>query len=138
METPKQSVAELVRGMFRAYEIKDRNMAESLVSAGFRFSSPYDDRISRKEYFERCWPNSERITGFDIQSLLAGEAEAFVLYNVKLASGMKFRNAEHFRIENGKIVEIEVFFGDPPAGVSKESWRSKVTALQPANSPGSN
>jgi hypothetical protein len=69
---------------------------------------------------------------------MAAETEAFVLYEVKLVSGMKFRNAEHFRIENGKIAEIEVFFGDPPAGVSKESWRTKVTALQPANSPSSN
>src|SRR6266536_2397944 len=39
-----------------------QSRAKGLVTP---FTSPLDNRINRVTYFERCWPNSERIEGFD-------------------------------------------------------------------------
>jgi hypothetical protein len=48
MHTSK--VSDLVRNYFSAYESKDRNILENLLSDDFTFSSPRDDRISRTKY----------------------------------------------------------------------------------------
>ena len=47
---------EVVRAWFGAFAARDRAGAERLMAEGFRFTSPYDDRIDRRRYFERCWP----------------------------------------------------------------------------------
>ena len=50
--------AEIVKRAYRAYVDKDRSAIERLIADDFRFTSPLDNRIDRKTYFERCWPNS--------------------------------------------------------------------------------
>jgi hypothetical protein len=37
--------------------------------------------------------------------------EAFVRYLAELEDGSKFRNTEYFRIEGGKLKEVDVYFG---------------------------
>lgn len=54
-------IPNLVRRLFGAYQSKDRQVVEELLSDDFTFTSPYDDHIDRTAYFERCWPNSDRI-----------------------------------------------------------------------------
>jgi ketosteroid isomerase-like protein len=119
--TRTSNVSDLVRTCYSAYQAKDRPLMESLLAKDFTFSSPYDDRISRTRYFEKCWPNNERIRALHIQKIVAGDDEAFVIYELEPNAGGKFRNAEYFVFEAGKIKRIEVYFGDGPAGVAKES-----------------
>ena len=106
-----QSVTDIVREYYAAYESKTLNALEPLLSDDFRFSSPLDDRIDRTAYLERCWPNSERIRAFHIQKLFEQNGEAFVLYDLEPITGQRFRNVEFFRIKDGKIDEVEVYFG---------------------------
>ncbi|HEV3424481.1 MAG TPA: DUF4440 domain-containing protein [Paraburkholderia sp.] len=80
------SVSNLIRRCYTAYEAKDRQALEPLLSESFTFSSPRDDHISKATYFERCWPFS--------------------------------LNVDFFRIENGQIVEVQVYFGSPAVDVS--------------------
>ena len=56
-----QSVTEIVRRYFAAYEAKDRTAVDELLTSDFTFTSPFDDHISRATYFQKCWPQSERI-----------------------------------------------------------------------------
>jgi ketosteroid isomerase-like protein len=57
----KDSISDLVRKCFSAYELKDRRIIEDLLSDDFTFTSPLDDfarrtlreRIDRAEYFKR-------------------------------------------------------------------------------------
>ena len=50
---------------------------EALIAADFHFTSPLDNRIDRETYFERCWPNSKTIEGFDFLRLeTVGEARS--------------------------------------------------------------
>jgi ketosteroid isomerase-like protein len=108
---PAQSVSGIIREYYAAYESKDGSALERLLSADFRFSSPLDDRIDKAAYFERCWPNSERIRSFYIEKLFECGDEAFVRYELERSTGERFRNVEFFRIEGGKVKEVQVYFG---------------------------
>ncbi|MGI8882025.1 MAG: hypothetical protein ACR2KJ_16245 [Jatrophihabitans sp.] len=41
----------------------------------------------------------------------AGDAGAFVLSEYELKSGGRYRNTEFLTVRDGRIVEIQVFFG---------------------------
>ncbi|MEI5999692.1 nuclear transport factor 2 family protein [Paraburkholderia bengalensis] len=111
-------VASLVRRCFAAYQHKDRAAIEALLADDFHFTSPQDDHIDRRTYFERCWPFSEQLESFRIEKLFCEGNEAFVRYACKPLHRAAFRNTEFFRVENGKIVEVQVYFGSPANDVT--------------------
>ena len=108
----EQGISHTVRRLFTAFQNKERKIAEELLADDFTFSSPRDDRISKAEYFERCWPNSDRIRRFELEQLFEQGNEAFVRYSAeRVSDGVRFRNTEYFRVEGGKIKEVDVYFG---------------------------
>ena len=115
---PANDVASLVRQYFAAYHRISRAEVENLLSDDFTFTSPYDDHIGKRVYFERCWPNSRRIRDHHLVSVLAEGDEVFVLYECELLSGVRFRNTEYFRFDAGRIKAIEVYFGSLPEAVA--------------------
>jgi ketosteroid isomerase-like protein len=123
---------EHAREVFAAYENKNRRALENLVAGNFRFTSPYDDHIDRDEYFKRCWPNSERIRDFRFIDVAETDNGVFVLYQCTLLSGTAFRNCEHLVFKDGKLASVEVFFGDPPSGVTKSDYPRFVETAQAA------
>ena len=105
-------VREIVRKLYASFAAKDRRAVEQLLSDDFTFTSPRDDHIDKAQYFEKCWPNSDKIRAFQIEKLFATEDEAFVRYSAeRAADGSKFRNTEYLRVEHGKIKEVDVYFG---------------------------
>ena len=113
----------IVRRAYQAYIDKDRAVIEALIGGDFHFTSPRDNRINREAYFERCWKNSETITGFTFVNLVADGERVFVTYEGRRSTGHPFRNTEIMTLRKGKIVEVEVYFGwsiphDAPAGGS--------------------
>lgn len=110
-EETEIKIEELVRGLFSAYQQQDRDYVEQLLSDDFRFSSPQDDNIDRKAYFEKCWPMSETTKRHHLQKVFVIGNEAFVLYDLETTEGSKYRNTEFFTFESGKLHKIEVFFG---------------------------
>lgn len=48
-------IAMLVKKIFLAYETKNREQAENLLTSNFTFTSPLDDHIDRETYFKKCW-----------------------------------------------------------------------------------
>ena len=113
-------VSDLIRRCYAAYESKDRNAIEKILSDDFTFSSPLDDHIDRAAYFKRCWPNSENIKSFQIDHLFEKGNEAFVRYEGTRYDGGKWRCTEFFRIEGNKIKEVEVYFAALPDSVLKK------------------
>ena len=108
MENDPISVA---RKSYQAYVDKDRSAIEAVIADDFHFTSPLDNRIDRKAYFDRCWPNSRTIAGFEFINLIADGERVFVTYEGRRPDGKGFRNTEVLTIRNGKIVEAEVYFG---------------------------
>lgn len=121
------TISDLVRRYYRAYEQKNRSVVEELLSDDFTFTSPYDDHIDRPAYFERCWPNSEGIRAFRIESLLDNGREALVRYALERNTGSPFRNAERFRFDGAKIKEIEVYFGALPDSAASTAAQARPT-----------
>jgi hypothetical protein len=96
---------------YRAYVAKDRAAIEEVIADDFHFSSPLDNRIDRKTYFARCWPNSRRIRGFEFIYLVEDGDRVFVTYEGQGSGGKGFRNTEILTVRGGKLVEAEVYFG---------------------------
>ncbi|MGZ5094790.1 MAG: nuclear transport factor 2 family protein [Burkholderiales bacterium] len=88
MESSK--VSDLVRKYFAAYESKDRKVVEDTLSDSFTFTSPYDDHIGRRTYFDRCWSNSDKIRAIHIEKLVERGDDVFVLYTCELTTGTTF------------------------------------------------
>src|SRR4030095_10861573 len=93
MATKYDTVA-IARAGYEAYVAKDRAAIEALIAEDFHFTSPLDNRIDRAAHFARCWPNSERIEGFDFVTLVPDGDRVFVTYEGRGVKGDRFRNTE--------------------------------------------
>jgi ketosteroid isomerase-like protein len=124
------TASEIVRHYFSVFQAQDRATAESLLSDDFTFSSPRDDHIDKAQYFERCWPNAHRLRHFVLEQVIADGDDVFVRYTAERTSdGGKFRNTEFIRTHQGKIVEVDVYFGrDLPSGLPNSEVRAGATS----------
>jgi ketosteroid isomerase-like protein len=116
-----QDLIAIARKYYQSYVEKDRTGIEAIIDEEFRFTSPWDNKINRTTFFERCWPNSKAITGFDLINLVGDGERAFITYEGRSQHGKPFRNTEIMTIRHGKIIDIEVYFGwliphDAPVG----------------------
>ena len=118
----------LAKGYYRAYETNDRAFVENNLAKGFTFTSPFDDHIGREEYFRRCWPAKNIHQKFNFVTVMQEGNRVFVAYDAELREpnalhpAARFRNAELMTFENGKLKSVEVFFGDPPCGLSRREF----------------
>jgi ketosteroid isomerase-like protein len=108
---PEVVTLTLARSLYGAYVSGDREVVENMLDEEFEFFSPADPGIGRDRYFERCWPNSERIESFHFDRLLAVGSEVFVTYESTRTDGSRFRNTEVLTFAGGKLRRAEVYFG---------------------------
>ncbi|MCC6469120.1 MAG: nuclear transport factor 2 family protein [Alphaproteobacteria bacterium] len=101
----------VARASYQAYVDKDRAALERLVADDFHFTSPLDNRLDRATYFDRCWPNSKFLAGFDFLHCAQQGDRVFVAYEARTNEGKRFRNTEMLTVRQGRLVEVEVFFG---------------------------
>ena len=113
MVNAHDEITHIVHQVYKCYPAKDRATLESLLGADFHFTSPLDNRIDRKTYFERCWPNSETMAALDLDRVVVTGEHAYVTYEVRTVSGKRFRNTELLNVSHGKVVDVEVYFGWP-------------------------
>jgi len=116
------ATSKLIRKVYGAWGSGDRGVLEAALGDRFVFTSPYDDHLDRATFFARCWPNHEQIKAIEIDKFIVCGDEAFVLYSCELKNGDRFRNVEYLTFEDGKLKSVEVYFGDPPTGVSREEY----------------
>jgi ketosteroid isomerase-like protein len=108
---PAHDRLKLARDAYRAYESGDREVIEELLSDDLTFYSPADLGIDRETYFERCWPNAERLEAFEFKRLVEAGDEVVVTYEATTTDGHRFRNTEVLTFEGDKIRTVEVYFG---------------------------
>jgi ketosteroid isomerase-like protein len=101
----------IARETYAAYESGDRKMVEKHLSSDFRFYSPADVGIGLSAYFERCWPNAERIAGYEFKRIVESGDEVIVTYEATKTDGKRFRNTEILTFAGEKIKTAEVYFG---------------------------
>jgi ketosteroid isomerase-like protein len=102
---------DVVRRLFACYLEQDRVGAEKLIGDEFSFTSPQDDHIDRARYFATCFPTASRVRRQEILRLAATGADVFVMYEYELQTGAVHRNAEVLTVRDGRVVEVQVFFG---------------------------
>lgn len=101
----------IVKKSYQAYVDKDRAAIEAVIADDFHFTSPLDNHIDRTTYFERCWPNSETISGFEFIRLVPAGDKVFVTYEGRSTNGHTFRNTEILTVRDGQVTDAEVYFG---------------------------
>lgn len=103
---------DVVRALLHAYRAQDRAAAERLLAGDLAFTSPQDDHIDRAAYFDRCFPTADRFRRQDILELVPTDSGGvFLLYEYELKTGAVHRNAEYLTVRDGRVAEIQVFFG---------------------------
>jgi ketosteroid isomerase-like protein len=116
----------IVRACLQAYIDKDRAAMERLIAQDYHFTSPLDNALDRATYFERCWPNSKAISGFEVIHEATTGDLAFVIYEAQTTAGKRFRNTEVHTVRDGQLIATEVYFGwdlphkAPPGGSVEE------------------
>jgi ketosteroid isomerase-like protein len=101
----------MIASAYEAYETSNRAAIEDALAQDFSFTSPYDDAIDRKTYFERCWPNHETIAEMKLERVVIEGDAAYVTYLCTNNSGRSFRNTEYLTFRGGQIASVEVYFG---------------------------
>jgi ketosteroid isomerase-like protein len=102
---------QIAKDVYGAYESGDRAVVESALAEDFTFYSPPDPGIDREAYFERCWPNSQNIIGYEFVRLIEHGDEVVVTYEARRADGTRFRNTEVLTFEGEHLARAEVYFG---------------------------
>ena len=105
------SGAEVVRAFMKAFQDQDRAQAEALMADDFVFTSPQDDHLDKATWLERCFPTAGH---FDAPSetLQIVEVDGIVLHRYEYrVDGGRWRNAEAAQVANGRVKEVEVYFG---------------------------
>jgi hypothetical protein len=118
----------VAKSCYQAYAEKNRSAIEDIIADDFHFTSPLDNRIDRRTYFERCWPNSEWIADFKFINIVQEGARVFVTYEGRSNRGPGFRNTEILTVQFGKLVDVEVYFGWPlPHDVPPGRFKNPAT-----------
>lgn len=106
------SDVDIVRGCLEAYVRQDRETAERLIADDFVFNSPQDDHIDRAAFFERCFPTADRVRSqVVLDAVPAADGKVFMIYEYELKTGVRHRNVELNTVRDGRITEVQVFFG---------------------------
>ena len=125
---------EKVKSYYRAYERHDPVMVAAELADDFTFTSPFDDHIGREDYFRRCWPTEPLHQSFTFVALAEDGDRVRAVYDCVMRRpnavhpDMCFRNAEMHNFENGKLKSVEVFFGDPPNGLTRRQFAQQCGA----------
>ena len=127
-------LTELARRYYESYETGDRSFVEQVMADGFTFTSPFDDHIGRDEYFARCWPNHVSHRKFHFEAMMEEGDAVFVAYRLEMHfpnavhPDASFRNVERLTFEKSRLKSVEVFFGDPPGGLTRRQFAEKFGA----------
>jgi ketosteroid isomerase-like protein len=103
--------SDVIRAYFETWGRKNQPALEELLTDDFHFTSPRDNRLDRETFFTRCWPGSENIATIDLKRLIPDGPLVMVTYELTLKDGRRFRNSEALTLRDGRIREVEVYFG---------------------------
>ena len=128
------NLSEQAKGYYRAFERHDRSFMEENLRPDFTFTSPFDDHIDRDAYFARCWPKEPLHQKFEFVTVMQDGEKIFVAYEATMHTpnathpAAHFRNAELMTFQQGKLKSVEVFFGDPPRGLTRREFAGESGA----------
>jgi ketosteroid isomerase-like protein len=102
---------EIVRRLRIAFEQQDADAARALLADDFRFTSPQDDHIDRDAWMATCFPSADHFLQSHLSEIGAHGDVVFSRYDYTLGDGTRWRNMEAAVVRDGKVHEVEVYFG---------------------------
>ena len=103
---------EVVRANFDAYQRQDRSACEALLGEELVFTSPAGRPHRPRSLPRALLPTADRFSRQElIHVVRADDSDVVILYEYELKTGGTFRNTEVITVVDGRIVEIQVFFG---------------------------
>ena len=125
MNVTQERTRRAVRGYHEARFRGDATAAAAHLGEPFHFQSPFFSSDDRAGHLATLPGFMSIVTGVDLISELYGDAEATLVYDVHTATpaGTQ-RTAEHFRLDDGKIVEIMLVFDASP-------WQPMRAEIEP-------
>ena len=110
--TGQTNIDQLIRGYFKIWLARDLEAMERAVADDFHFTSPLDNRLDRETFFKRCWPGGDALASIDVQRIVPqDDYSAFVTYEPTMKDSRRFRNTEFITVRDGKLINVEVYFG---------------------------
>jgi|CXWL01.1.fsa_nt_gi hypothetical protein len=109
-----------IKGYYRAYRNREREILRSLLTPTFHFVSSFGEYRDRDAMLAEIWPAVGQTWATNLRVFGQGP-EFVVLYEHECAPGVErpaMSMAEYVRFEGERIAEIEVFVGRsvvPPA-----------------------
>lgn len=97
----------IVEDYFKGWEKSDRALIK--LSYNLKHSSPDGIYNSSEEFINDCWKYAGISNQNELQLISSGNYVC-ARYNTKTAKGTIMRISEWFKVENGLITDIEVFF----------------------------
>ncbi len=103
---------DIVRAAFAAYLAQDRAAIDRLLADDFVFTSPQDDRLDKAAFLQVCFPTADRLRRQEILDAVAiDDHQVYVRYAYELKTGERHRNVEVQTVRDGRITEVQVYFG---------------------------
>ncbi|MFG2289759.1 nuclear transport factor 2 family protein [Streptomyces sp. NPDC048595] len=103
---------DIVRAAFAAYLAQDRAAIDRLLADDFVFTSPQDDHLDKAAFLQVCFPTADRLRRQEILDAVAiDDHQVYVRYAYELTTGERHRNVEVQTVRDGRITEVEVYFG---------------------------
>ncbi len=104
----------IVRDFYQLYMARNREGFAALMHPEFYFTSPKDNHIDKAAYFARCWTPGDLMRDFTITQMAVTNQFVFVNYTITMKDETThFENVELFTIEDDKVREVRVYFGNP-------------------------
>ena len=102
---------ETVSAFMRAFQEQDRERAEALMDEDFIFTSPQDDHLDKAAWLEQCFPTADHFDS-PATTLQLVDVDGVVLHRYEyVVDGTTWRNAEASVVVDGRVREVEVYFG---------------------------
>ncbi|MGG7570092.1 nuclear transport factor 2 family protein [Streptomyces sirii] len=103
---------DIVRAGFAAYLAQDREAIDRLLADDFVFTSPQDDHLDKTAFLQVCFPTADRLRRQEILDAVAiDDHQVYVRYAYELKTGERHRNVEVQTVREGRITEVQVYFG---------------------------
>jgi hypothetical protein len=97
----------VVKDYFKGFETSDRSIIK--LADNLRHSSPHGVYTSAESFMNDCWQYAGASNQHDMEIVSEGNLVC-TRYNTKTAKSNIMRISEWFKVENGKITDIEVFY----------------------------
>jgi ketosteroid isomerase-like protein len=106
--------AQVAEDFFAAWTGKDFDHARALLHDDLSFQGPIDTFDNADAYLQAIQRLSQIVTGADKRKVFADGDDVCVIYDLKTAPVPSAPTAEWYRIRDGRIASIQVFFDARP------------------------